>query len=237
MMVIKTAPGAPPTPEESPAGTPWPPFPPTEQGENSPYPTGNDYPIYQKRNGFEVFIKALAIVISITALAVAVWLFLDSNKGTDNKQALGEALATYYEENGYDKLSEFFLIDLDGDGTEEGVANTDKRLVVCQAGDDGPKTIYDKEVAEWVWIKDRGVFAVFSDSKKSGSACWMQLKDGEMMKDETRDHYHFKGKKYFSNTAGQDISITEKQYYAMINSIVAQYTKLEPLPCEQKTED
>ncbi|MCR4854308.1 MAG: hypothetical protein K5893_12045 [Prevotella sp.] len=195
-----------------------------------PYPNAPTYEEPEEPSSVK-FIKRLAIFVTVLALAGAAYLFYDGSrvgKGND-KKVLGTTLAAYFEKNGYDKLSEYFLIDIDGDGTEEGVANNNTRLVVCQQNGSEPKVVCDEAVAEWMWIEDQGIFAVFSDSKKKGDASWMLLKDGEMVKDETRPHYHYKGKKYYSNTDGKDISISREQYYDIINSIIQKYTKVEPI--------
>ena len=186
----------------------------------------------------------IAIIFAVIAIGVAVFIFLGAGKNKDksvagapnaemiakNEQAAIVAFKSFASQHADMGLKEYFLLDIDGDGQKEVIANSDKKLIVYGADAGKGIEVYNKDVFEWVWIANKGLFAVFSDNgNTNGSARWMVKIGNTLSVDPDRNYFHFSGSSYYSNTNGKDRKITEEQYYDGINSIIKDYTKLKAI--------
>lgn len=186
----------------------------------------------------------IAVICAVLAIGVAVFIFLGAGKNKDksvagapnaemiakNEQAAIVAFKSFASQHADIGLKEYFLLDIDGDGQKEVIANSDKKLIVFGADAGKGIQVYNKDVFEWVWIANKGLFAVFSDNgNTNGSARWMVKIGNTLSVDPDRNYFHFSGSSYYSNTSGKDRKITEEQYYDGINSIIKDYTKLKAM--------
>ena len=186
----------------------------------------------------------IAVICAVLAIGVAVFIFLGAGKNKDksvagapnaemiakNEQAAIVAFKSFASQHSDIGLKEYFLLDIDGDGQKEVIANSDKKLIVYGADAGKGIEVYNKDVFEWVWIANKGLFAVFSDNgNTNGSARWMVKRGNTLSVDSDRNYFHFSGSSYYSNTNGKDRKITEEQYYDGINSIIKDYTKLKAM--------
>ena len=186
----------------------------------------------------------IAVICAVLAIGVAVFIFLGAGKNKDksvagapnaemiakNEQAAIGAFKSFASQHADIGLKEYFLLDIDGDGQKEVIANSDKKLIVFGADAGKGIQVYNKDVFEWVWIANKGLFAVFSDNgNTNGSARWMVKIGNTLSVDPDRNYFHFSGSSYYSNTSGKDRKITEEQYYDGINSIIKDYTKLKAM--------
>lgn len=186
----------------------------------------------------------IAVICAVLAIGVAVFFFLGAGKNKDksvagapnaemiakNEQAAIAAFKTFASQHADMGLKEYFQLDIDGDGQKEVIANNDKKLIVFGADAGKGIQVYNKDVFEWVWIANKGLFAVFSDNgNTNGSARWMVKIGNTLSVDPDRNYFHFSGSSYYSNTNGKDRKITEEQYYDGINSIIKDYTKLKAM--------
>ena len=186
----------------------------------------------------------ISVICAVLAIGVAVFIFLGAGKKKDksvagapsvemiakNEQAAIAAFKTFASQHADMGLKEYFQLDIDGDGQKEVIANNDKKLIVFGADAGKGIQVYNKDVFEWVWIANKGLFAVFSDNgNTNGSARWMVKTGNTLSVDPDRNYFHFSGSSYYSNTNGMDRKITEKQYYDGINSIIKDYTKLKAI--------
>lgn len=186
----------------------------------------------------------IAVICAVLAIGVAVFIFLGAGKNKDksvagapnaemiakNEQAAIVAFKSFASQHADMGLKEYFLLDIDGDGQQEVIANNDKKLIVFGADAGKGIQVYNKDVFEWVWIANKGLFAVFADNgNTNGSARWMVKTGNTLSVDPDRNYFHFSGSSYNSNTNGKDRKITEEQYYDGINSIIKDYTKLKAI--------
>lgn len=186
----------------------------------------------------------IAVICAVLAIGVAVFIFLGAGKNKDksvagapnaemiakNEQAAIVAFKSFASQHADMGLKEYFLLDIDGDGQQEVIANNDKKLIVFGADAGKGIQVYNKDVFEWVWIANKGLFAVFADNgNTNGSARWMVKTGNTLSVDPDRNYFHFSGSSYYSNTNGKDRKITEEQYYDGINSIIKDYTKLKAI--------
>ena len=186
----------------------------------------------------------IAVICAVLAIGVAVFIFLGEGKNKDksvagapnaemiakNEQAAIVAFKSFASQHADIGLKEYFLLDIDGDGQQEVIANNDKKLIVFGADAGKGIQVYNKDVFEWVWIANKGLFAVFADNgNTNGSARWMVKTGNTLSVDPDRNYFHFSGSSYYSNTNGKDRKITEEQYYDGINSIIKDYTKLKAI--------
>ena len=175
----------------------------------------------------------------ILLIAVCYLLFFSKSTNTEqdgiemaknNEKAAVDSLKAYAQANPDAGIKEYFMIDLNQDGQKEVLANSDKQLIVYGAKGGIATQLYNKPVLEWVWLRGKGLFVVFSsDDQSEGSAVWLKQNATTLVEDSTQENYsHTKGK-FAKSQNGSITNVSEDDYYGFINVVIKNYTKLTPI--------
>ena len=185
--------------------------------------------------------KLFAVFGGLIILLIAVCYLLFFSKSTNteqdgiemaknNEKAAVDSLKAYAQANPDAGIKEYFMIDLNQDGQKEVLANSDKQLIVYGAKGGIATQLYNKPVLEWVWLRGKGLFVVFSsDDQSEGSAVWLKQNATTLVEDSTQENYsHTKGK-FAKSQNGSITNVSEDDYYGFINVVIKNYTKLTPI--------
>ena len=185
--------------------------------------------------------KLFAVFGGLIILLIAVCYLLFFSKSTNteqdgiemaknNEKAAVDSLKAYAQANPDAGIKEYFMIDLNQDGQKEVLANSDKQLIVYGAKEGIATQLYNKPVLEWVWLRGKGLFVVFSsDDQSEGSAVWLKQNATTLVEDSTQENYsHTKGK-FAKSQNGSITNVSEDDYYGFINVVIKNYTKLTPI--------
>lgn len=148
----------------------------------------------------------------------------------NNEKAAVDSLKAYAQAHPDVGIKEYFMIDLNQDGQKEIIANYDKQLIVYGAKECIATQLYNNPVFEWVWLRGKGLFVVFSnDNQSEGSAVWLKQNATALVEDSTQENYsHTKGK-FVKSQNGSVTIVSEDDYYGFINVVIKNYTKLTPI--------
>ncbi len=175
----------------------------------------------------------------IVLLAASYFLFFSKSNNIEqdgikmaknNEKAAVDSLKAFAQANPGAGIEEYFMVDLNQDGQKEVLANTDKHLLVYGAKDGVATQLYNKPVFEWIWLRGKGLFVVFSsDNQSEGSAVWLKQNATTLVEDSTQENYLHSGGKYVKSQNGNITNVSEDEYYGFINVVIKNYTKLTPL--------
>ena len=176
--------------------------------------------------------KLFAVFGGLIILLIAVCYLLFFSKSTNteqdgiemaknNEKAAVDSLKAYAQANPDAGIKEYFMIDLNQDGQKEVLANSDKQLIVYGAKGGIATQLYNKPVLEWVWLRGKGLFVVFSsDDQSEGSAVWLKQNATTLVEDSTQENYsHTKGK-FAKSQNGSITNVSEDDYYGFINVVI-----------------
>ena len=185
--------------------------------------------------------KLFAVFGGLIILLIAVCYLLFFSKSTNteqdgiemaknNEKAAVDSLKAYAQANPDAGIKEYFMIDLNQDGQKEVLANSDKQLIVYGAKEGIATQLYNKPVLEWVWLRGKGLFVVFSsDDQSEGSAVWLKQNATTLVEDSTQENYSHTEGKFAKSQNGSITNVSEDDYYGFINVVIKNYTKLTPI--------
>ena len=185
------------------------------------------------------FNPVLMIVLVVAAVLFTgiYFLFIKKDKQAEktemlvkNEKAAVQALKEFSQDNPDMNITQYFMLDLDQDGQKEVIANNDKNLIVFGAEDGAASLIYKKPVFEWVYLRGKGLFVVYTvESQKKGGAVWLIKAKYTLVEDAHQENYHFSNGAYTKLLNGKETKVSEDDYYGFVNTIIKNYTKLTPL--------
>ena len=210
-------------------------------GDDNDEESEDDEPVKKKSAMRYAFFALSGILVGAVVLAAI--LYFTGNFPTE-EYAIGQeemsaekketiavaGLKEYLENENIHDVSQYFLIDLDGDGQREALANSERDLIVFSGDDGTPSKLFHEEVLSWIWVDKQGLFMVTEDNAStSGEAKWLVKNGLKIDVDITKDIYHFGYGAYYINHEGKDKTLTKAQYYDKLNAVIGKYTRLAPV--------